>query len=172
MKFLEKDLEEIIFKSPKKQLQERGLYVTGKLLRQKRIGNYGIADLIEFERPKKHDMIGPCKGAITVYELKQNKITMSAFLQGIGYIKGIKEYLKHRGYDPFNYHFRLVLIGNEIDINSQFAFLPEVISTDTCIDSHIDSESNFSTSFYTYSYNYDGILFDEHDFYFLTNNGF
>ncbi len=44
MKFLEKDLEQIIFESGMDSLNERGLYIRGKRLRQVRIGNYGIAD--------------------------------------------------------------------------------------------------------------------------------
>ena len=45
MTFLEKDLEQIIFETPKEKLQEKGLVIKGKLLRQIKIGNYGIADL-------------------------------------------------------------------------------------------------------------------------------
>ena len=52
MKFLEKDLEQIIFESGRDSLRERGLSISGKLLRQLRIGNYGIADLVEFVRPQ------------------------------------------------------------------------------------------------------------------------
>ena len=51
MKFLENDLEEIIYTSGRDVLEQRGLTINGKLLRQVKIGNYGIADLIEFQRP-------------------------------------------------------------------------------------------------------------------------
>jgi hypothetical protein len=50
MKFLEKDLEEIIFNSCKIKLCNRGLTLPEKIKRQVRIGNYGVADLIGFEK--------------------------------------------------------------------------------------------------------------------------
>ena len=50
MKFLEKDLEEIIFETSNKELNERGLFVYGKKYRQLRIGNYGVADLVVVDR--------------------------------------------------------------------------------------------------------------------------
>ena len=51
MRFLEKDLEQIIHESGMDQLNERGLPIDGKMFRQMRIGNYGIADLITVTRP-------------------------------------------------------------------------------------------------------------------------
>ena len=51
MKFLEKDLEDIIFEAPREELAKRGLHIEGKMYRQLRIGNYGIADLVTIQRP-------------------------------------------------------------------------------------------------------------------------
>ena len=70
MKFFEKDLEEIIYLSDKDKLSDRGLYLNGKLKRQLRIGNYGVADLIEYKRPYYHPY-EKCfmKGTINILEL-------------------------------------------------------------------------------------------------------
>lgn len=95
MNFLENDLEEIIYKANKDFLADRGLYLKrGKLFRQLRIGNYGILDLLEFDRPrysKQMKMVIP--GVCHVLELKKDKIGMSAFLQAVGYARGIQRYL-------------------------------------------------------------------------------
>ncbi len=40
MKFLEKDLEQIIYSADKELLAQRGLEINGTLIRQLRIGNY------------------------------------------------------------------------------------------------------------------------------------
>jgi hypothetical protein len=61
MKFLEKDLEQIIWDADKEILSERGLNLDGKLKRQLKIGNYGIADLIHFKRP------------VSYYDKQENK---------------------------------------------------------------------------------------------------
>lgn len=44
--FFEKTLEDIIFNTDNELLCEHGLLISGKKLRQVKIGNYGIADLI------------------------------------------------------------------------------------------------------------------------------
>ena len=53
MKFLEKDLEEIIWDAYKNDklslINNRGLFINGLIKRQLRIGNYGIADLVQEE---------------------------------------------------------------------------------------------------------------------------
>ena len=72
MKFLEKNLEDIIWEASNEKLQERGLNISGKKLRQLRIGNYGIADLVTFDRDYYHtEYLHPFLN-ITVYELKKN----------------------------------------------------------------------------------------------------
>ena len=86
MKFLEKELEQIIWESDKAQLENRGLSLYGTLYRQKPIGNYGIADIIQVE--KAYSKNKPYL-IIDVLELKQEKIGISAFLQAVRYAKGI-----------------------------------------------------------------------------------
>jgi len=171
MKFLEKDLEQIIYDADKELLAEKGLYINGKLKRQLRIGNYGIADLVEFRRPYYHPYFNNMiKGEIIVYELKQDKIGISAFLQALGYIKGIKTYLEEKGISD-KYHYSIKLIGKEIDNNSTFVYLTDFLDLDTC-ETHIDLESKLSLCNYLYSYDFDGIKFKTVSGYNLINKGF
>lgn len=171
MKFLEKDLEQIIYESNKELLLEKGLYIEGKLLRQVKIGNYGIADLIEYKRPYYHEHFKTlCKGEIIVYELKQEKIGISAFLQALGYIKGIQSYLEKRNIAE-NYNYTIKLIGKEIDLNSTFIYLTDFISNDNEAI-NINFESVFSLRNFIYEYKLDGIHFKSINNYDLINKGF
>jgi len=165
MDFLEKDLEEIIYTSSREQLEKKGLYITGKLYRQLRIGNYGIADLVSMDRSKHPALkkIDPIL-TITIYELKKDNIGISAFLQAIGYMKGIKRYLEKRNFS-FDVEFEIVLIGNKLDTRSTFSYLSDLIPCNFY----------FATDFlrcYTYSYSIDGIEFNYEDDYKLKDEGF
>lgn len=171
MKFLEKDLEEIIFTSDRNQLSKKGLSIYGKMIRQLRIGNYGVADLVTIERPvlPNKNLDDYCRGLITVYELKQEKIGMSAFLQALGYLKGIERYLNKRNFDLEEFDFRIVLIGSKIDTASTFSYLPDYLKLS--YDAHQDS-SRLSLQCYTYSYSIDGIDFKTQSGYKLIDEGF
>lgn len=162
MKFLEKDLEEIIFTSNKFELFTRGLYIPPKLKRQLRIGNYGIADLIGFDIETTEDGYFNKRMKITVYELKQEKVSVSAFLQALRYAKGIKRYLDlrygSRYDDPY---FNLVLIGSSIDLTSDICYLPDLVSSD-----------KISVQLLTYSYEINGLKFKHHKGYKLSREGF
>lgn len=161
MKFLEKDLEQIIWESDNQKLQERGLEINGKKFRQLRIGNYGIADLVTFTKP---NYLPQCEyhegyfedGIITIYELKKDNISVSSFLQLLGYAKGIKTYLEKKKLSH-RYNIEMILIGKEIDLNSTFCYLP-----------------NFLPNLTIYSYHYDlnGISFKDEGYYNLTETGF
>lgn len=156
MDFLEKDLEEIIFNSSKKSLSDRGLFITGgKFYRQLSIGNYGRADLVSFYRDE--SMV-----YITVTEIKKDKIGISAFLQAIGYARGIQRYINKRK-PHMNISINIVLIGREIDKNSTFSYLPSVLP-------YMDYDM-FLTC-YTYRYDLDGLYFKEEDGYCLIDEGF
>jgi hypothetical protein len=161
MQFLEKDLENIIFKAPNEKLREKGLAIFGEKRRQVRIGNYGIADLITFERAVFYPSENKEKGyhydppRITIYELKQNKVNASTFLQAIGYTKGIKRYLRARGIQKCL--FRICLIGKEIDTSGNFPYLADVFS---------------GVDLISYDYDFDGISFETHSDFKLKNEGF
>ena len=163
MKFLEMDLEEIIFNADKELLAERGLRVYGTLYRQLRIGNYGIADLVTINRPRyiEHMQAHVDPWFITVYELKKDKAGMSAFLQAVGYAKGIKRYLESRGIKEIE--IKIVLIGSRVDEKSTLVYLPTLIQ-----------ETGYGAflEFYTYRYELNGIFFKDAYGYKLANEGF
>lgn len=162
MSFLEKTLEEIIFNADKNILYERGLYITGKLVRQLRIGNYGVADLVSFTRLNKYerDQIGM---HIDVYELKKDKIGVATFMQAIGYVKGIESYLKQRKY-KYDISFSINLIGSSIENGSSFSYLTDLIPC---------NENGYSfLNVFTYSYEIDGIRFKDESGYKLIDDGF
>jgi len=159
MKFLEKDLEEIIFTEQREALLKCGLKLPKRLRRQIRIGNYGRADIIGFESS---NVIGINRLEITVYELKQDKISVSAFLQAVGYAKGIQSYLNKKGSDFYTRsRINIVLIGKEVDNHSSFVYLPSLL------DGHY-----FSLRLYTYELGINGLIFKEHNNYSLVNEGF
>lgn len=159
MKFLEKDLEEIIYLSDKEILSDRGLFIDGKLKRQFKIGKFGISDLISFKKPvyntktKRHN-----KGRIIVYELKQENISVSSFFQALGYLRGIIDYLEKRNFDYW-FDYEIVLIGKKIDASSTISYLPSVFRN---YESDIDLDALPSTSvnLYTYKYGVEGIEFE------------
>jgi len=174
MKFLEKDLEQIIFESGRDSLRERGLPINGKLFRQLRIGNYGIADLVTFTRPM-YD--GPKRkyfvpGQITIYELKKEQIGIASFLQSLNYVKGIQRYLEKKGKSD-KYIINLVIIGKELDQTGSFCYINHLLSIN---NDYYDLESNISESgeisFYTYEYNLDGLKFNYQSEYVKNDEGF
>jgi hypothetical protein len=170
MKFLEKDLEQIIFESGRDSLREKGLSIEGKLFRQLRIGNYGIADLVEFTRPSFYradrDIFIP--GVITVYELKKEHIGIASFLQALNYVKGIQSYL-HSKKKEKQYIINLVLIGRSIDATGSFCFITDMLGIESFCN---EPYSNGSISFITYNYTINGLEFTSESGYRLTNEGF
>lgn len=172
MKFLEKDLEEIIYNSDKNQLSNRGLYIHGVLKRQLRIGNYGVADLVSFERPYFHpEFKTTFKGTITVFELKQDKIGVSTFFQALNYIKGIKHWisLNRPSFDDC-FNFNIVLIGSSFDGNSSFVYLGDFFDVELG-ETHIDDSVKTRIELYKYKYDLDGLSFVELHNYCLSNHG-
>lgn len=147
MGFLESDLEEIISNASRKDLAKRGLKIDGKLLRQVRIGNYGVADLISVKR---HHYNDPYQLHITIYELKKDKVGISTYLQALRYLKGIRRYLEYRNFE-YKYHIKIVLIGKTWDEFSIFSYFSEYLN---------DYMQWDSLDVFTYSYNIDGISFN------------
>lgn len=154
MEFTEKNLEDIIFNGSRVKLSQKGLHIEGKLFRQVKIGNYGICDLLEIERPfyckeeKKHWKYFYVK----IYELKKNEINFDSYSQILRYAKGIKSFFEKRG---FKVDISLILIGREISQVGGFCYLNQFSDVRVV----------------KYSYNEDGIVFNEPEFV-LTNEGF
>lgn len=159
MNFLEKDLEEIIFNADKSKLTESGLCVNEyeTFYRQLRIGNYGVADIVSHDRPFYNKISGKhVKGHITVYELKKDKISVSAFLQALNYLNGIQSYLNIRRI-KHNYDYTIRLIGRDYNKNSSFQNLPDIIYCDNH-ELHIGCNPIFSIELYTYTQDNYGLL--------------
>ena len=158
MEFLEKDLEQVIYEADRDLLFEKGLGISGKLYRQKNLGGYGIADLISVKRCA-HPYGSYLR--VTIYELKQQKIGIAAFLQAIGYAKAIQHYFNKRGF--LQYSLNIALIGKELDMTGTFCFLPDVLC-------NVSDYERFGTidsvSFYTYKYELNGISFTDHSGYY------
>lgn len=170
MKFLEKDLEEIIYTSGRDVLDQRGLRITGKLKRQLKIGNYGIADLVEFQRPFYYDSIMH-PGYITIYELKKEQVGIAGFLQSISYAKGILEYLRLRKLSK-KYVINIVLIGKNVDMSGAFCFIEDMLLIENDFYNESVNIENGTISYYTYSFDINGLTFKHQSGYDLKNNGF
>lgn len=159
MNFLEKNLEDILFESDNKDLQERGLCISGFKKRQLRIGNYGIADLITISRGYIFDGKVYEPLSITIYELKQNEINYNSLKQIITYARGVQLYLEKRKEWTLDidYQLDLILIGAKININDSFCYIPSLFK---------------NIKFYTYTYKIDGIEFNDNEGYYITDGGF
>jgi len=174
MKFLEKDLEEIIYTSGRDVLEERGLPIYGKLFRQVQIGNYGVADLIEFQRPsyagREKEIL--CPGRITIYELKKEQIGISAFLQSLNYLRGITSFLEKKQIDN-HYIIDIMLIGKNLDTQGSFCYITDLLSIKS---SFADKYNIFGQAgtihFYEYRYGIDGLFFEEKSGFDRYNKGF
>lgn len=178
MRFLEKDLEQIIYEAPEQRLID-DLELQGKRFRQLRIGNYGIADLVFADRVYieeicfddfgvPYEKVKDVSLKITVCELKKDEIGVDAFLQAVKYCKGISRYLEKRNIE--NYFFEIMLIGSDLELGSPFCYLTNLI-TDNYYSGIIRGNIRM-LNIYSYSYDYDGIEFHKHDGYKLINEGF
>lgn len=171
MKFLEKDLEQIIYESDTYSLANRGIFVTGRRFRQLRIGNYGVADLVTFDRPFLHSHFKKqCRGRITVFELKKDAISVSAFFQAVRYVRGIQRWMQK--YHPHlldRIDFNIVLVGNEC--SGDVVYLNNIFQLETS-ERLVDEFPVCSISIYRYNYDFDGISFEDVSDYFLTEEGF
>lgn len=164
MKFLEKDLEQIIYETENHLLNCKGLDISGIKKRQLRIGNYGISDLITVEKSyQANNKISPMLD-ITIFELKKNEISVSTFLQAIRYLKGIKRYFYNRN-SSYRINYKIVLIGESIDINNDFIFLTDLVNVD-------EYGCSFSLEYYTYEMNFNGLQFNQYNGYKLSQEGF
>jgi len=156
MKFLEKDLEDVVMSLNQEQMKSVGLDFllndpNYKKIRQLKIGNYGISDIVYVAKVnlfKRGSFLD-----IHVVELKKDVISMSAFIQLNRYMVGISEYLTKRGIEHV---IQGVLIGNDFGHNQDFCYV-----------------TNFSEiKFYTYNYEWNGISFNHRQGFVLIDEGF
>lgn len=172
MKFLEKDLEQIIFETNSRVLLSKKLPVFGKRFRQLKIGNYGIADLVTVNRI--HEETSFCSGVynhgvhITIYEFKKDKVGISALMQSMKYAKGIQSYMK-KYRQKVNFDIEIVLIGEDVDSTGSLIYIPDLICKN---DTKLFNNSIIGISFYKYSYKINGLCFEKICSYELKNEGF
>lgn len=144
--FLEKDLETILFEAPQEEISKRGLscFRHENIYRQITLGNYGFADIItnSFYQQSPEDMMHI---TITIYELKNLKVDLSALAQIARYIKGVKRLTRELGNkENIALHVSGVLIGRSLELNGDFVFLLDMMEDIEC---------------YTYAFDYRGISF-------------
>ena len=162
MKFLEKNLEDIVFNTQPVELYNRGLDTTallGKKKRQLKIGNYGIADIVYFEKCR-NENLEPCL-KITVFELKKDCINIDSLLQAVRYIKGIDRYIFNKRQKDLTVTYSVILIGERLDLDSSFVYLTDFLYN-----------SGVQIQVFTYQYEFDGIKFNEQNGFYLRNEGF
>ena len=151
MKFLEKDLENIIWQNAnseegRRRLAERGLNIPGITYRQVSFGSYGTADLVNFHITNSLQENGAYIRVFTIYELKKEKVDIEAVMQAHRYKTALLQHLEEvQSSRPFDDIVRVVVIGSSIDSSSDFTFLYNYL---------------FDTEIYLYDYKIDEIYFD------------
>jgi hypothetical protein len=139
MEFLEKNLEEIIYRHHFR-MGERGLHIFGNImLRQVNFPGYGIADLIAI----KYDVDTPKTIHFEIIELKKDLIDATALMQACRYETAIQHLLRFK-YPKLIYTTKITLIGKKIESKGDFVFL-----LNNCTNVNV----------YTYDYSFDGIKF-------------
>ncbi len=163
-KFLEKNLEDIIFEADKDELSDRGLDIYGKIYRQFDLGKYGIADLVEFYKYIEEEKT--CDEStdylVTVYELKRGEIDFSTFAQALRYVNGL--IIKNKNeYPKIKCQYKIVLIGSKLTNKDEFKSFPELISPTFTMRE--DPDKVIGIELYEYSYGINGINFKKNDYY-------
>lgn len=146
MKFLEKNLEDIIFETDNEKLQERGLDLNGKKFRQLRLSHYGIADIVTVSRHGQNLHI-------EIIELKKDVITIDTLVQALRYLAGIKNFLRKRKFRK-QVFYTIKLCGKSISNLRDLSLLCSNMFS-------INSEIEF-IQLITYSYDFNGLKFEEH----------
>lgn len=172
MNFLEKDLEDIIFETKNEILFERGLesiLLGGIDIRQLRIGNYGIADIVQWRKYYEHyseeyPFLRRLVIEFNIIELKKDEINSDTFFQALSYLKGITSLIDDYFSDGV-YEYKLLktitLIGRKVNLSSSFCYLTDFL----------DDSEFLELCFYEYTYGIDGLFFKKSTGYDLTDKG-
>jgi hypothetical protein len=156
MKFLEKDLETIIYHHTLACCQ-RGLDIkphgqAGTLLRQVALGPYGTADLIMLDMDvspvyapwEEEGQTFKRSLTITIIECKLEEINTRAYQQAKRYKAALKKLTEYYSSYHTEFVFKVVLIGQTTDRSSDFLF--QYMDDPDC-------------SAFTFDYSVDGIQF-------------
>lgn len=172
MDFIERDLEDIVFNTDVNLLSERGLPLlfNAHSYRQLQIGNYGVADIVQFKLEKDPYLDGNEYKfrdivSLKIIELKKDEINVFTFLQTLKYAKGLENYYndrqkKRRFGNRCQLKISIALVGKKINTKDDFIYLPNFLYHD-----------DFELDLYTYKYDFDGISFKHEYGYDLVNNG-
>lgn len=154
MKFLEKDLETIIYEN-RDAMYGRGLFICDHeiMLRQFNLLDYGTADLIGIKFIGR-DIQRRKVIYVTVYELKQEVVDASTLLQAYRYVEGIKHMIRnHYNLKNTRISYSVCLIGASVQKKGDFVLAMNNIPS-ACI--------------FTYDYKFDGIHFTHEHGYSIT----
>jgi len=159
MKFLEKDLENIIYDAAqtnigREKLRERGLDLHGVTFRQVDLGDYGIADLVNIHVERSET---GTYWRFSIIELKKGKIDINAVMQACRYKTALREFvLKHFDASDYSVSFNIVMIGDSIEKDNDFVFLYNFLR---------------DVKIYTYDYKLSGLFFYEVSKSWIKTNG-
>jgi hypothetical protein len=109
MKFLEKNLEDIIFETDNSRLNERGFVIFGRKYRQVRLGDAGVCDIITIVYSKKTK-----KHHITIYELKKDNVNIDTYFQALRYANELENLILKRGLNIDNIKIQIMLCGQQV----------------------------------------------------------
>ena len=137
MKFLEKDLEDIIYEMSLTHegcvaLRKRGFYFSNwdfPFTRQLDLGRFGKPDLIQIAGLS-------CGGEkmleVNICELKRGNTSMDTFDQSLKYIRGIDYVIDELGIrDQFSsIHYSLVMVGKSHDLSDNHVYLAHMLRND------------------------------------------
>lgn len=145
MKFLEEDLEQMIWEASgtpegRDKLYERGLHIKSLLYRQVSLGSYGYTDLL--------GVSGKMGGGVIlqVIELKKGELNCDHLMQLCRYITGLNRHISKHLQLPYEISIEAGLIGKSVKSSSDFVFL--IDRTDVGI--------------YTYEFDLeDGLIFNQ-----------
>lgn len=155
MEFLEKDLEEIIYNASNDKLEEKGLYLNGKKIKQLPLKS-GRADILVCSKYSSyHTGFKNSYIHFDILELKKGKIGISAFLQAIRYADNLKVYLDDNK-PNLKYNISITLIGSKIDDSGSFCYLSNLMEYDPLFE---PQNNLIGLRFYTYKIGIDGIEF-------------
>jgi len=137
MNVLEKDLEDLVYETAKKDanlLRQRGLPINGYCMRQVNLGDYGIADMVCFE-------INDYCIEVQVVELKKEVININTLMQAARYAKPIKDAVEKafRG-NRRHVFMSIILVGKKIETSGDFVFLLDYTHRASAYTVEIDLE--------------------------------
>ena len=166
----ERKLEDMVFEILKNQDKYPDkfdfLEHSDLVIRQLNLNNYGIPDIVTFSYDVLEGFV------VNIYELKKDKIGIGAFLQAVGYVKGIKSYFKKRGYGD-TMLFKICLIGKSVDTSGNFSFIPDLINFSNPDEQPFyDMGMILDINFITYKMTINGLEFKYKNNYALVGEGF